>query len=148
LLSSAFGVEEAKAPKLMKAAQHVQIGSLIAQANREASAKGSKLANHQNKKAKITAAKQVSVMKASSSKSKWKIQVGAFTRAKDAQAALRKAGAKITALTRKQRTPHVAAAGKRKKLFKAQFVNMSPVQAKQSCSQVKKSGLECLIIKG
>jgi D-alanyl-D-alanine carboxypeptidase len=151
LLSSAFGVKGAKPPKLLKA-QHVEIGSLITAANQEQSSKShtkaSKRLAPSKMKASAAGIKQVSVMKASASKAKWRIQVGAFSRAKDAQAALKKAGSKITALTRKQRSPHVASAGKRKKLFKAQFVNMTQVQAKQSCSQIKQAGLECLIIRG
>jgi len=151
LLSWGFGVEGTKAPKLMKT-QYVQIADLIDAADQDVSSPQGKKRKAapavEIKKAKATAGKKVSVMKASATKSKWRIQVGAFGRAKDAQAALRKAGSKITVLTRKQRTPHVAAAGKRKKIYKAQFVNMTQVQAKQSCSQVKKSGLECMIVQG
>ena len=154
LLSSAFGVKDEKPPRLMNA-EHVEIANLISAANREQSskpvahAKVGKRQSAQAIKAKGAAAKKkISVMKAAASKGKWRIQVGAFGRAKDAQVALKKAGLKITALSRKQRTPHVASGGKRRKLFKAQFINMTQMQAKKSCSQVKKAGLECLILQG
>lgn len=77
---------------------------------------------------------------------KWRIQVGAYGRDRDARTVLQSVKTKVVSLKGAKSVSILG--GKSKKLYRAQFVNLSQRQAQNSCVAVRKSGFECMAIAG